>query len=494
MSRRIRRAVDALLTAAADRETCRRAWWCWRTWLDRRAWRGTGSRKRLIALLVPAVILAALLGFAQLVAAEVPNQLPGQFDADAYSALVNFGQSNETAEPNLNLVAAERPNPADDVYHPAQRGSAHARMAGEANLVTADAFESFAKSGADDEVFSALVKFAQQTVAAEPNLVVAQAAPPAGTMPPAATIKKPSPVVNEGGYAKDDPKSCLEGSSCHAKDPPVVAFLKESPMAVKGDPQTPMAQVGCQSCHGPSAAHVVASRAKGGFKAGVDEPAIVFKGPNASPVPDRNAVCQSCHVGGLLINWEGSMMERAGVACTDCHSIMASEDVVRVKKTQAEVCFACHAEQRADSYKYSHHPIREGKVVCSDCHNPMGGPGPHMLKEFSVNETCYNCHADKRGPMLWEHQPVREDCTNCHTPHGSSEQRLMKESMGFMCSSCHSAVSNNSGGAFGGGHALFGNLQGKALFNSALGNQRLCLNCHSQIHGSNSPNGAYFFR
>ena len=42
--------------------------------------------------------------------------------------------------------------------------------------------------------------------------------------------------------------------------------------------------------------------------------------------------------------------------------------------------------------------------------------------------------------------------------------------------------------------ALLGNLQGKAIFNSALANQRLCVNCHSQVHGSNSPNGAYFFR
>ena len=66
--------------------------------------------------------------------------------------------------------------------------------------------------------------------------------------------------------------------------------------------------------------------------------------------------------------------------------------------------------------------------MCSDCHNPMGGPGDtKALKEFTVNETCYNCHADKRGPLLWEHQPVRENCLNCHTPHGSNQPRLMIE-------------------------------------------------------------------
>jgi predicted CXXCH cytochrome family protein len=98
--------------------------------------------------------------------------------------------------------------------------------------------------------------------------------------------------------------------------------------------------------------------------------------------------------------------------------------------------------ERADSFKYSHHPIREGKVVCSDCHNPHGSPGDtKLLKEFTVNETCYNCHADKRGPMLWEHQPVRDNCLNCHTPHGSNQPRLMKEQMNFLCASCHSAES-----------------------------------------------------
>ena len=462
MSCKIRSALDVLAMPAADRKT------------RHGAWRGSESSRRPIALLVSGVIFGALLSFAQPgVAGEAASA------TDDYSVLSNFVQSRDAAAPSL--AAADQSKVPDDAYHSALRGTAGAAMAAQPNLVVAA--ESPAKPGANDEVFSALVKFAQQTAAAEPDMVVAQAAKPAAKPP---KIKKPAPPVSEDGYAKGDPQICL---GCHGQDAHIVAFLRASPMAVKGDPKTPMGSGGCESCHGPSAAHV-ASRSKGGD----GEPAVVFKGPNASPVADRNAVCEGCHEGGMLINWKGSQMERAGVACSDCHTVHAAEDPVRVKKTQPEVCFACHAEQRADSYKYSHHPIREGKVVCSDCHNPMGSPGPHLLKEFSVNETCYNCHADKRGPMLWEHQPVREDCTNCHTPHGSSEVRLMKENMGFMCSSCHSATANQSGGAFGGGHAQLGSLQGKAIFNSALANQRLCLNCHSQIHGSNSPNGAYFLR
>ena len=82
----------------------------------------------------------------------------------------------------------------------------------------------------------------------------------------------------------------------------------------------------------------------------------------------------------------------------------------------------------------------------------------------------------------------------------------MIEPFAFLCSSCHSAESNNSGGAFGGGHGIpmagvpvGGALRpgfntGNIFFNAAPMSQRGCLNCHSQVHGSNSPAGAFFFR
>jgi DmsE family decaheme c-type cytochrome len=148
------------------------------------------------------------------------------------------------------------------------------------------------------------------------------------------------------------------------------------------------------------------------------------------------------------MNWKGSAHEENNKACTDCHTAHAAKDPVLVKLTQADVCFTCHARERADSFKYSHHPMREGKVVCSDCHNPHGSPGDtKLLKEFTINETCYNCHADKRGPLLWEHQPVRDNCVNCHNPHGSNEPRLMVERLNFLCSPArgnegHAAVSD----------------------------------------------------
>ncbi len=288
---------------------------------------------------------------------------------------------------------------------------------------------------------------------------------------PAAAQTQATP--QQAAFAEQGEKTCLK---CH--DEPKVVPVLQTAHAVKGDPHAPFGQAGCESCHGASPDHVARK---------VKFPTVVFKGPNASPPALQNQQCLSCHQAGLRMNWQGSQHATNDVACTSCHQVHIAKDPVLVKQTQPEKCFTCHAEQRADSYKYSHHPIREGKVVCSDCHNPHGSAGPKLLKEFTVNETCYNCHAEKRGPLLWEHEPVRENCLNCHTPHGSTQARLLVERPPFLCQECH-ANSGHQTQMLGGQ-----NLAGQLAANVRM-MARGCVNCHSQVHGSNSPNGAFFTR
>jgi DmsE family decaheme c-type cytochrome len=194
---------------------------------------------------------------------------------------------------------------------------------------------------------------------------------------------------------------------------------------------------------------------------------------------ENNAICLGCHQRGERTYWHGSVHETRGLACTECHTIMKTVSAEHQLKTAFEpnTCFHCHKDRRAQMFRSSHMPIREGKVVCSDCHNPHGTATEALLKEDSINDTCYKCHADKRGPFLFEHEPVRENCLSCHDPHGSINQSSLKTSLPRLCYNCHAIGHPPQSGP-----------------NSVFTMGRACLNCHTNIHGSNSPAGAVFQR
>ena len=169
------------------------------------------------------------------------------------------------------------------------------------------------------------------------------------------------------------------------------------------------------------------------------------------------------------------------------------------KATQQEACFSCHKSERAQTHRISTHPLAAGLMGCSDCHNPHGSTGPALMRKASVNETCWQCHADKRGPFLWEHEPVTESCANCHTPHGSNTAPLLKARLPFLCQACHSGdhgAQVNSGanlqrGAVttAGGALPLANAAARAQLGG-----RACQACHFQTHGSNHPAGAKLLR
>lgn len=283
----------------------------------------------------------------------------------------------------------------------------------------------------------------------------------------------------EPQYSKDGTAGCME---CHdeTEEHPVFSIFLTA-HAQMGDPRTPLAQQGCESCHGPSAAHADKPRKY--------STAVRFAGENPSPAATQNKACIDCHQGGLRMHWQGSQHEASDVPCVACHNVHTTKDEVLVKTTQADTCFECHTQQRAQLFRFSRHPIREGKVICSDCHNPHGSFAPTLLKKATLNETCWECHQEKRGPFLWEHAPVRESCATCHTPHGSSQPRLLKVRGPYLCQQCHLANFHPS--------TLY---EGDSLItgSNASGQTRLlmknCLNCHVTIHGSNHPSGDRFTR
>jgi DmsE family decaheme c-type cytochrome len=271
------------------------------------------------------------------------------------------------------------------------------------------------------------------------------------------------------GYVGSD--TCL---ACHAEGD----SLKGTPHAQAKNPRTPEATQGCESCHGPGQGHVD-DDAKGHIrKFGEIKPAEI------------NQTCLACHNRGEHAGWEGSTHERRDLSCTTCHSVHSPKAQAHqlVKATETMLCASCHRLQVAKTERaVAHMPVREGKMSCSSCHNPHGSiSNVKALKVgSSVNETCYSCHAEMRGPMLWEHAPVRENCTTCHDPHGSSNDRMLAVRMPMLCQRCHVASSHPSS-------IYDNNAITVKKSNRMFG--RSCMNCHQNIHGSNHPSGQFFMR
>ncbi len=240
----------------------------------------------------------------------------------------------------------------------------------------------------------------------------------------------------------------------------------------------------CISCHGASPNHAK----KPASMPVQPHPDRMFTKNSPLSASERSAACLSCHVkDAKRALWAGSQHDAGDVACSSCHKIHDNVDKVRNRATQAEVCYTCHKSQRAQMNRPSHHPVPEGKMVCSDCHNPHGSAGPKLLKRDTLNDTCYTCHAEKRGPFVHQHDPVVEDCSNCHTVHGSTIAPLLKARPPLLCQQCHTPHVAGGVGGVGGqaGVSLSATSSGKNVVNLWQG--RSCLNCHTQIHGSNNP-------
>jgi len=270
----------------------------------------------------------------------------------------------------------------------------------------------------------------------------------------------------------------------------------------------------CQACHGDASAHL-----KDPMKAKPDSP---FK--KGIPAAKQTEVCLTCHGSNRnLVFWTSGKHSLNDITCTNCHSIHGKTLAPSINKfvttflpNQAEMCWQCHQPIRAANFKPSHHPIIEGKVKCTDCHNPHGALTPAMVKQPTINDQCYSCHADKRGPYVFNHPPVEENCATCHNPHGSVHARLLNESAPNLCQDCHD-WSRHPGTVYGAagafncqpGDTATTTVGGVAYPNCApsrtgqpnpgVSNRlvtRACNNCHTAIHGSNAPGnrGKFFTR
>jgi DmsE family decaheme c-type cytochrome len=280
-------------------------------------------------------------------------------------------------------------------------------------------------------------------------------------------------------YSRSGADTCL---GCH--DDAVTLAIFRGPHGVPTNPHAPFGhdQLQCEACHGPGGLH-----ARRPPKGQERQAVVRFAADSKSSVSAQNGMCTACHQNDLGAGWRASAHATNEVACASCHRSHVASDPILKTATQPDVCGACHQIARMDEHRAYAHPIDDGKMSCTACHAVHDSANEALLSRQTTNDTCYECHADKRGPFLWEHAPVAEDCTSCHAPHGSIHPGMLKMRGPMLCQSCHSEPNHTSlaptpaNGLPDGQRAQY-----------VLGMN--CLNCHSQVHGSNHPSGSKLMR
>jgi len=260
---------------------------------------------------------------------------------------------------------------------------------------------------------------------------------------------------------------------------------------IEGHPTIAAYHADCEACHGGGSLH-----------ADSQEPADI-RFPST-------ADCLACHERGrdTHLEWGTGEHARAGLLCTDCHSGHATTEHHLREPSSAlapvaaapgpgfeadlhsRVCIDCHEDVAARFQYPSHHPVREGKLACTSCHDPHGDSRVHAGTE---TERCTKCHQDYAGPWVYEHEPAAEDCTECHDPHGAPADALLVSPQPVVCLTCHSLADlwhHNTAGT-----GIPGNTGTTTDFPPAGSGASIkpleartflhdCTNCHGAIHGS----------
>ncbi len=241
----------------------------------------------------------------------------------------------------------------------------------------------------------------------------------------------------------------------------------------------------CSHCHGDASTHL-AEPTKDNIRR--------FSPKSVEGIRQSARLCLGCH--RTVVNersWSATAHPSAGISCFDCHRVHGPDDAyahlhrknggmskLPAVSGQADApsqivnasCIACHEDIAGQLRARSHHPMLEGRVKCTDCHEVHRSTEPALLPTGrDVRDVCTDCHTDRRGPFIFEHEPVHssglgEGCITCHRPHGSPNPKLAPYFGRALCMQCHTDILED------GAHRVRPGNCWRA-------------GCHAAIHGSN---------
>ena len=197
---------------------------------------------------------------------------------------------------------------------------------------------------------------------------------------------------------------------------------------------------GCESCHGPGKAHL---------EEGDPKKIISFKTKSSK---ETSETCLGCHAGKEEHNnFRRGEHWRNDVGCTDCHTSHSATRRAEVipgqthfyPKQQDEIAICwprtCCAEVSRNSASVvtaRQRPSLAGRFI-TRCWKDRSNAVIVTIHTAALNSSrrafrqarmpgCLKCHADKQGPFVFEHAPLKiEGCSSCHTPHGSANAKLL---------------------------------------------------------------------